>query len=126
MKRLRNGDRAKRAPSIFLLPFSPSPCFVLSLVLLGACTQRAQIVASSSTIVMHEGSIWLTSPDDGAVVEIDPDSLEVRRTIPIDGEPAQLAFVGERLIVTLAQSSEIAVIEGDTVHRIATPCGGTR
>lgn len=128
--RLRGADRAKRATlrSPPFLPFSPSPCFLIPTFLLLACTEHAERVASSSTIVRGpEGSIWLTSPDDDAVIELDPDTLEVRTTIAIDGEPAQLAFAGERLYVTLAQSSDVAiVVEGANVRRVPTPCGGTR
>jgi sugar lactone lactonase YvrE len=126
--RLRNVRRAKRVSAPCALPFPPSPCFVLLFALSIACTEPAQHTASSSTIVWDPDgrSLWLTSPDDGAVVEIDPDFLEVISTIPIEGEPSQLAFVGDALYVTLARSFELAIVEGTGVRRIPTPCGGTR
>jgi hypothetical protein len=97
-------------------------------LVLGACGGPPPYTAASSTIVLSpdEASLWVTSPDDDSVVELDPDTLEVRRSLAVSGAPAELAFVGERLLVTLAQSAELAVIEDGAVRYVTTPCGGTR
>lgn len=88
----------------------------------------------SSTIALSPdgGALWLTSPDDDQVVEVDPETLEVERRITVDGEPAELTWAGERLVVTGAQRTSVAVLEvrgaadDAAVTTIEVPCGGTR
>ncbi len=101
---------------------------------LGACEPSSLEVASSASLVLDgaRGSVWVTSPDDDAVVELSPaDGTELRR-VAVVGGPEQMAWVRERLVVSLARDHEMAVLDPAVedvaqveVARIATPCGGT-
>jgi hypothetical protein len=85
--------------------------------------------ARSGSIVLapDERSLWVASPDDDAVVQIRTDDLAEVRRVPVAGSPTQLAWAGDRLVVTLAQSSDVAIVgPGAAVRRVPTPCGGTR
>lgn len=101
---------------------------LLALLLLSGCGgEAASHAAASSTIVLApDGTLWLTSPDDEAVVGVDPDTLEERRRVRVEGGPEQLAWVDGALVVTLSRAAEIAWVEGDAVRRMPVPCGGTR
>lgn len=85
--------------------------------------------AASSSIALDEaaGRLWLTSPDDDAVVAVDLASLEVVSRIDVRGAPEQLALAAGYLVVTRTQSSSVAVIDlaAGAVHDVPTPCGGT-
>ncbi|GAB5548986.1 MAG: hypothetical protein SangKO_087460 [Sandaracinaceae bacterium] len=97
------------------------------IVLLLGCGEEPGFRAASSTIVRGQGGqLWLTSPDDDAVVAIDPESLEETARVEVEGAPEQLAFVGDALLVTLGQRAELAWIEDGRARYVATPCGGTR
>lgn len=83
------------------------------------------------TLVVHpaDGRLWVTSPDDDAVVALDPRTLVERTRIPVAGAPSRLAIRADgRLAVTLAQATEIALVDPATgaVERRPVPCGGTR
>lgn len=85
---------------------------------------------ASSSIVLsaNGGALFVTSPDDDAVVEIDPETLEERRRFAVEGGPEHLALATDTLVVTLAHAPEIALIELTTgeVVGLPVPCGGTR
>lgn len=99
----------------------------LAAALAVGCAEPASFAAGSSTIVRAgDGTLWLTSPDDDAVVAIDPVSLEEVTRVAVEGGPEQLAFVDGRLVVTLGLATEIAIVDGDDVTRVPVPCGGTR
>lgn len=101
----------------------------LALALLAGCaTEPAGFAASSSTIVRTAdgATLWVTSPDDDALVAIDAVSLEETRRIAIAGGPEQVALVGEALVVTLSRASEVVWIKQDSLTRLPVPCGGTR
>lgn len=70
----------------------------------------------------------MTSPDDDALVEIDPDTLDVRRRIDVAGAPEHVAIGDGLAVVTLSLASEIAFVDlaTATVSRLEVPCGGTR
>jgi mono/diheme cytochrome c family protein/DNA-binding beta-propeller fold protein YncE len=96
----------------------------------GAGTSRSSTIALDAT----GGSLWLTSPDDDRIVAVDPTSLEVRREVEVEGQPQELAWSGDLLVVTGAQRTSLAVVPtggaGDggagAVGAIEVPCGGTR
>jgi len=99
--------------------------FGLALVLLG-CADVGGFSAASSTVARGpDGLLWLTSPDDDAVIALDPESLEEQTRIEVAGAPEQLAVVGDALLVTLAQASELAWIEAGAAVRAPVPCGGS-
>jgi DNA-binding beta-propeller fold protein YncE/mono/diheme cytochrome c family protein len=96
----------------------------------------------SSTIALDASgsALWVTSPDDDQVVEVDPATLEVRRRLPVEGRPQELVVDGEVLLVTGAQRTSLAVVAtgsgGDggggggggaaASAAIDLPCGGSR
>lgn len=94
----------------------------------------------SSTIARSADgrSLWLTSPDDDQLLEVDPSSLEVVQAVGIEGQPRELTAIGDRILVTGAQSTSLAVVDpegpgGDAqepgtpdVGSIPLPCGGSR
>ena len=100
----------------------------------------ARDVSRSSTIAWSgdRSSLWVTSPDDDQVVELDPSSLEVRQRIAVAGQPRELTALDERIVVTGAQSTELAVIDLNPppsdaldpgqpdVAEVPLPCGGSR
>ena len=95
-------------------------------IALAACSSEPGYAASASTIVRApDGALWLTSPDDDAVVTVDPDTLEEIGRVRVEGAPEQLAFAGSTLVVTLGLAAEVALVEDGAVTRVAVPCGGT-
>jgi DNA-binding beta-propeller fold protein YncE len=99
-------------------------------VLLAACAPTPALVdtASSSTIVRDPstGHLWVTSPDDDALVEIDPtDGHELSR-IAVAFEPQEVAQVASARVVTLGRASSVAVVDSTGVATISVPCGWTR
>lgn len=90
--------------------------------------------ASASSILFIDRHVIVASPDDHAVVVLDASSLEELTRVSVEGSPTKLAYVGGSLVVSLAQSDEVAWIDGfepfdsfdaATVTRVAVPCGGT-
>jgi len=101
----------------------------------GPAGTTATGVSRSSTIAWSTGGdrLWLTSPDDDRVVEADPETLEPVRQIPVGGQPRELTVLGDRLVVTAAQSANLTVLDGRNrggggagPTEIAIPCGGSR
>jgi len=88
----------------------------------------------SGGLVLDEarGSLWVTSPDDDAVVQLSLlDGSELRR-VSVVGGPEEIAWVGEHLVVSLGRDHEVSVLDPAAedvadveVSRIATLCGGT-
>ncbi len=108
------------------------PALLASASLALACSDSASSAhrSSSSSIALDEasGRLWLTSPDDDAVVALDPSSLEVLVRIDVPGAPEQLARMGGLLVVTRTRSASVAVIDeaSGAVRDVPTPCGGTQ
>ncbi len=98
-------------------------------------TAHGTDVSRSSTVAwsVDRSRLWVTSPDDDQVVEINADTLAVGRRVPVAGQPQELTRVGRRLLVTSVQSSTLTVIElGDSAkgrlpstRAIPLPCGGS-
>ncbi len=105
---------------------------IVALTLLSCSAENVRPFAGwtggSSSIVVLEDAVWLTSPDDDLVVQVAASDLAFRVSVPVAGEPTHVASARGMLVVTLAQSSEVAVINTRTqdVTRVAVPCGGTR
>ena len=112
--------------------------FGLAGVALLTCTtsptsQTPVFVSASSSIVLSadEQSLWVASPDDNSLVQIAADTLAVMTTVTVSGAPQQLAWVGGRLVATLAQTPAVAVVDtradgGNALTLVAVPCGATR
>ncbi len=96
-------------------------------------------VSRSSTIAWADDgrTLWVTSPDDDQVVEIDPDTLDVVRRLAVEGQPRQLTALGDHLVVTADRSTGIGLIDldplphdpvardGAVVSTVRVPCGGS-
>ena len=85
-------------------------------------------IASSSIVSTADGSrLWIASPDDDAVVAVDPATLEVVEMVPIAGAPDEVAIAGGEVVVTLSLAPEVALVDTATagVVRVRVPCGGT-
>lgn len=89
-------------------------------------------VSRSSTIALDvDGShLWLTSPDDDQVVEVDAETLEPTRRVEVFGQPQELTRIGDRVLVTGAQSDDLTVLDTTAAApkpmAIGLPCGGSR
>lgn len=90
-----------------------------------------QPVASASSIVLDEagGRLYVTSPDDEAVVVVSPDDGAELDRWPVPGSPEMLAWRdATHLVVTLNQRGAVAeldVVTGAVVER-PVPCGSAR
>lgn len=85
--------------------------------------------SAGSTVAFDEtGRLWVTSPDDGRIVAFDAATLTESMHVDVAGAPQLLVPIPGALAVTLAQSSDIALVSTDdlAVTRVAVPCGGTR
>lgn len=73
----------------------------------------ASAASRSSTIAWAADGehLWLTSPDDDRVVEVDADTLATGRQIAVEGQPQELAVLDDRLLVTGAQRTSLAVVD---------------
>ncbi len=93
---------------------------------------ESEHVSRSSTIALSADgrSLWLTSPDDDRLVQVDAETLEVEAQVPLDGEPDQLTRAGDRIVVTGAQRTSVAIVEIDPPaarpSSVEVPCGGTK
>ncbi len=93
-----------------------------------ACSpEPANFLSSSSSIALAGTSIWLTSPDNDQVVELDVDTLEVRRSFDVLAGPHHLLVAGDRVVATSALTRWLVSIDSTTgaVRNIETECGGT-
>ena len=97
-------------------------------LLLAACgTDEAPPLPSgrtaSSLAFGADGRLWVASPDDGAVVGLDPGTLVVEVSVAVPGEPARLLAVGDALAVVGERSTALTLV-GERVRAVPIPCGG--
>jgi YVTN family beta-propeller protein len=106
------------------------PARLLVVALLAACAHAERVETSvSSSIVLSadESRVYVASPDDDLVSEIDATTLEETGRITVAGEPTELASTGTGLVVTLAARAAIALVdEARAVSFVDVPCGATR
>lgn len=99
-------------------------------VMASACVAEGPRVPSavSSTIARdpRTGALWVTSPDDDALVEIDANDGSERSRVAVAGEPQELSRVDEAWLVTLGRRGAVARVRGAAVDEIAVPCASTR
>lgn len=77
----------------------------------------------SGTIVRSGESLWVASPDDRSVAEIDPRSLATIRRVDVDGAPARLAVIGDEVAVSYGDRDRVDVIESDgELRAVDLPC----
>jgi YVTN family beta-propeller protein len=67
-------------------------------------------------------ALVVTSHGDNSVAVIDADTLSVRATVPLDGEPVAAAAAGSRVYVgtTSASYDSVSVVDADTKTIVAT------
>jgi DNA-binding beta-propeller fold protein YncE len=86
-------------------------------------------VTGSSTLAFNdtESALWITSPDDDEVLELDAETLQVLQRIPVAGAPEQLAVVHNDIVVTTRLGNAVVIIDAETgsTELIPVPCGGT-
>ena len=106
---------------------------LVATLVLSSCRADPSEIARSSSVVIDETRdlLWVTSPDDDRVVALSRvDGSEVHR-IPVRGAPEQLAWVGDRLVVTHGADHEVSVIDPSAeasvaeIDRVALPCGSS-
>jgi len=104
-----------------------------------ACTTAPESGAHTSTILVDGADVLVASPDDDALVALDPTTLVERARLVIEGAPTELARLdgssaqAGALVVSLARASDVAWVErsaggsleGARVVRVRVPCGGT-
>ncbi len=82
--------------------------------------------STSSTVVVVDDQVWVTSPDDGSVAVLDRNTLGEVERFDVGGSPSQLARVGSATVVTNRAADHVNVIDPDgTVRELRVPCGGT-
>ncbi len=78
-------------------------------------------------VAVGEGSVWVTLPDPGVVVEIDPEEPHVIDTIEVGADPVGIAVGHDSVWVANAGSSNVYRIspsaENDVVDQIPVPGG---
>jgi mono/diheme cytochrome c family protein len=103
----------------------PARPHALALLALG-CQGPVHDLAHGTTLLMHEHTLYLTSPDDDAVILLDPSTLEELDRLPVPGRPAQLARLDDgRLLVTADRADVVYLIDQGMPEAVPVPCGGT-
>ncbi|MDB4931772.1 MAG: hypothetical protein JWM10_4256 [Myxococcaceae bacterium] len=102
---------------------------LLPLALL-ACAAPVPVVrsgASSSTLAPSPDrrTLWITSPDDDRLVEVDATSLAVVRTLPSAVEAGAVVRLGDTLLVASARSPAVVIhslIDNQPSRVVPIPC----
>jgi YVTN family beta-propeller protein len=77
-------------------------------------------------VAVGEGGVWITLPDRGEVVQIDPETRTISDTIQVGADPSGIAIGAGSVWVTNGGSSNVSRISLDTnrvVQTILTPGG---
>ena len=92
----------------------------------GELTGSVMLESRPGDVAVGEGSVWVTLPDRGEVVEIDPDTRSIRDTVPVGAHPSGIAIGAGSVWVSNAGNSTISRISPDTnkvVKDIPSPGG---
>ncbi|MEZ4269829.1 MAG: c-type cytochrome [Myxococcota bacterium] len=94
----------------------------------GGCEAGVVAQASAGSSIVRVGDrLWLSSPDDHAVVVLDAESLEEIERFAVPGRPEQLVATAGGVYVSATRDHRITRVEPDgRLTRFDTPCGGTR
>jgi peptide/nickel transport system substrate-binding protein len=71
-------------------------------------------------VAVGAGGVWVTLPDRGAVVRIDPETLTVRDTIPVGADPSGIAIGEGSIWVTNGGSASVSRISPETEEVVQT------
>jgi ABC-type transport system substrate-binding protein/class 3 adenylate cyclase len=76
-------------------------------------------------VATGEGSVWVTLPDQGAVIEIDAETMSIVDTVSVGSDPASIAIGGDSVWVADGGSSTVYRISparnNDVVDTIPVP-----
>jgi peptide/nickel transport system substrate-binding protein len=92
----------------------------------GDLTGSVVLESRPGDVAVGEGSVWVTMPDRGEVVEIDPDARSIRDTIPVGTDPSGIAIGAGSVWVANGGNSTVSRISPDTnrvVQSISSPGG---
>jgi YVTN family beta-propeller protein len=71
-------------------------------------------------VAVGAGGIWVTLPDRGAVMRIDPETMTIRNTIPVGADPSDIAIGGGSVWVTNGGSASVSRISAETEQVVET------
>ena len=92
----------------------------------GELTGSVVLESRPGDVAVGEGSVWVTLPDRGEVVEIDPETRSIRDTIPVGADPSGIGIGAGSVWVANGGSSTVSRISPDTnkvVQTISSPGG---
>jgi YVTN family beta-propeller protein len=72
-------------------------------------------------VAVGEGGVWVTLPDRGAVMRIDPETMTVRNTIPVGADPSGIAIGAGSVWVSNGGSSTVSRISLETEQVVGDP-----
>jgi len=80
----------------------------------GELTGSVVLESRPGDVAIGESGVWVTLPDRGEVVEIDPDTRSIRDTIPVGADPSGIAIGAGSVWVSNGGSSTVSRISPDT------------
>jgi class 3 adenylate cyclase len=84
----------------------------------GALEASVPLDARPGDVAVGAGGVWVTLPDRGAVMRIDPETMTVRDTIPVGADPSGIAIGEGSVWVANGGSSTVSRISsGDGIRR---------
>ena len=83
-------------------------------------TGSVRLESRPGDVAVGEGAVWVTMPDRGAVVQIDPETRTIRDTIPVGADPAGIAVGAGSVWVTNGGSSTVSRISPETKEVVQT------
>ncbi len=86
----------------------------------GELTGSVSLGSRPGDVAVGEGGVWVTLPDRGAVMRIDPETMTVRNTIPVGADPSGIAIGAGSVWVTNGGSSTVSRISPDTESLVQT------
>jgi peptide/nickel transport system substrate-binding protein len=94
----------------------------LAMIDLGTGELEASVSLGSrpGDVAIGAGGVWVTLPDRGAVMRVDPESMTVRDTIPVGADPSGIAIGEGSVWVTNGDGSTISRISPETESVVQT------
>jgi peptide/nickel transport system substrate-binding protein len=92
----------------------------------GELTGSVRLESRPGDVSVGEDGVWVTLPDRGEVVEIDPDTRSIRDAIQVGADPSGIAIGAGSVWVSNGGSSTVSRISPDTnqvVQTIPSPGG---
>jgi len=98
--------------------------FAAAAALLAACAPP-RAGRTGSSIALSGDSVAVVDPDQGGVSFLDPETLEVRRSVSVGGEPrALLPLASGALLVSNHRGGELVLLEGGVERTRRAVCAG--